>query len=297
MMIRDKALVQAVELWLPQGEVMALGGGAYRGNDELAQASANLRFHFGEGLPGAVWANERALLWKELSGAFGRAELAERAGIDAALGCPLFEGDRLVAVLTMLLGRRSEHPGCVEVWDVTDELDVLKHGRGYYAHCSEFERFSPYIQFPRGTGLPGRTWLSGSVEVMEDVRTSNAFIRAGLALQCGLKNGVGIPVYRGRRVSQVLALFGGEQHSFVAGTEVYTPKKGELGAAMQFDWSGRSLPRGQSLADAPGRRLAARALESGAPIIAPPSAGSSEICVALPIHDRKGLKEILVLRL
>lgn len=296
-MAREKALVQAAEIWLPQGEVMALASGAYRGNDELAVASANLRFHFGEGLPGAIWANERALLWRELSGAFGRAELAARAGIDAALGFPLFEGDRLIAVLTLLLGHRSEVPGCVEVWDVADELDVLKHGRGYYAHCAEFERFSPFIQFPRGTGLPGRTWLSGGVEVMEDVTKSNAFIRAGLAQSCGLKNGVGIPVYRGRRIAQVLTLFGAEQRSFIGGTELYTPKGGELGAAVQFDWSGRSVARGQSLADAPGRTLAAQALAQKTPVIALAKAGAQEICVALPIHDRKGLKEILVLRL
>lgn len=296
-MTRDKALVQAAELWLPQGEVMALGAGAYRGNEELAVASESLRFHYGEGLPGAVWANERALLWKELSGAFGRSELAAKAGINAAVGCPLFEGDRLVAVLTLLLGHRAEVPGCIEIWDVVDELDVLKHGRGYYAHCAEFERFSPFIQFPRGTGLPGRTWLSGGVEVMEDVRTSNAFIRAGLALKCGLKNGVGVPIYRGRRVAQVLAMFGAEEHSFISGTELYHPQGDELGAAMQFDWSGRGLPRGQSLADAPGRALALKALATRSPVILPAKAAAQEICMALPIYDRKGLKEILVLRL
>ena len=296
-MTREKALVQAAELWLPQGEVMALGAGAYRGNEELSTASETLRFHYGEGLPGAVWANERALLWKELSGAFGRSELAAKAGIHAALGCPLFEGDRLVAVLTLLLGQRTEVPGCLEIWDVVDELDVLKHGRGYYAHCAEFERFSPFIQFPRGTGLPGRTWLSGGVEVMEDVRTSNAFIRAGLAHQCGLKNGVGVPIYRGRRVAQVLAMFGAEEHSFISGTELYHPRGGELGAATQFDWSGRGLPRGQSLADAPGRALALQALATRSPVILTAKSSAQEISMALPLYDRKGLKEILVLRL
>ena len=297
-MNRDKSVVQAAELWLPQGEVMAFGAGAYRSNDELAAASPSLRFHYGEGLPGAVWANERALLWKELAGAFGRAELAAKAGIDAALGCPLFDGDRLVAVLTLLLSNRAEVPSCVEVWDVVDELDVLKLGRGYYAHCAEFERFGPFIQFPRGTGLPGRTWLSGGVEVMEDVRKSNAFIRAGLAARCGLKNGVGLPLYRGRRVAQVLALFGAEQHSFISGTELYTPRGKELGAAMQFDWGGRGSPQGQSLADAPGRHLAQSALNSRLPVLVQTKTGAaSEISMALPIHDRKGLKEILVLRL
>ena len=36
-MNRDKSLVQAVELWVPQGEVLAFGSGAYRGNVELTK--------------------------------------------------------------------------------------------------------------------------------------------------------------------------------------------------------------------------------------------------------------------
>src|SRR5689334_8500864 len=48
--IRDKSVIQAVELWLPQGEVMAFGAGAYRGNQDLAHRSARLSFGYGEGL-------------------------------------------------------------------------------------------------------------------------------------------------------------------------------------------------------------------------------------------------------
>ena len=50
-MTRGKSLVQAVELWYPQGEVMAFGAGAYRGNDELRRAREATSFHQGEGLP------------------------------------------------------------------------------------------------------------------------------------------------------------------------------------------------------------------------------------------------------
>jgi hypothetical protein len=293
-----KSPVQAAELWLPQGEVMAFGAGAYRDNHELAVASAPLRFHYGEGLPGAVWASGQALLWKELAGPFARAELASLAGIDAAIGLPLFDGERLIAVLTLLLSSRVELPSCLEIWDVADELDVLRHARGYYVHCAELERFSPFIQFPRGTGLPGLTWLSGEVEVMEDVTKSNAFIRAGLAARCGLKNGIGLPIYRNRRVLQVVTLFGAEQRSFVNSIELYHPRGAELGAAILFDWSGPGATRGQSVADASGRQLAQDVLVSRLPSLSQlPGASGQEICLALPLHDRKGLKEIVVLRL
>ncbi len=292
-----KSPVQAAELWLPQGEVMAFGAGAYRGNQELMGASMPLRFHYGEGLPGAVWASGQALLWKELAGPFARAEVAATAGIDAAIGLPLFDADRLIAVLTLLLSSRVEVPSCVEVWDVADELDVLKHGRGYYVHCAELERFSPFIQFPRGTGLPGLTWLSGEIEVMEDVRRSNAFIRAGLAAKCGLKNGIGLPIYRNRRVLQVVTLFGAEQRSLISAIELYHPQGAELGPAMLFDFGGPGGAGGQSVADAGGRKLAQDVLSTRLPsLIQLPTPGGPEITLAVPLHDKKGLKEIAVLR-
>lgn len=292
--MRRDSLVQAVEIWLPQGEVLALGAGSYRHHAELAQQSAALRLVYGQGLPGAVWAKGQTLLWRELPGLFVRAGLAAEAGIDAVMGWPLYDGKRLVAVVTLLLARRSEAPGCVEVWDVSDELDVLKHGGGYYVRCGELERFSTFIQFPRGTGLPGLTWVGGGVQVMEDVTQSNAFIRAGLCASCGLKHGIGLPIFRDQKVVQVVTLFCSERRPFVTSAELYRPHGTELGAATLFDWSGRGPARGESSADAPGRRLALEVLASSVPAL---STHGSEISLALPLHARKGLRDVLLLRM
>lgn len=294
LMPRDKSLVQGAELWVPQGEVLGLGSAAFRGEPALGAERSRLRFHYGEGLPGAVWANGRALLWRDLPSGFVPAPLA--GSVDAALGLPLFDGDRPMAVLTLLLGNRGEAPSCIEIWDVIDELNVLKHGRGYYAHCGEFERLSPFIQFQRGTGLPGLTWLGGETHVMEDVRKSNAFVRAGLAALCGLKFGVGLPIHRDRQLVQVVACFGAEQQSFIANVELYRPHGSELGAATVFDWSGLTSARGQSSPDAPGRALAQEVLQARVPAVR--SVGGSEIVLALPLCGKKGLlKEIVVLRM
>ncbi len=296
-MKRDGSFVQAVELWVPQGEVLAFGAGVYRGHEALRLERARLAFQQGEGLPGAVWANGRALLW-DVSETFLSPEHAATSGIDAAFGCPLFDGDRLFAVLTLLLSRRMDAPSCIEIWHGTDELDVLKHGRGYYVDCPELERFSPWIQFPRGTGLPGLTWRSGEAQVMPNLGQSNAFIRAGLAVRCGLKHGIGLPVYNGRKLIQVLALLGAERRSFISGAEIYYPQGNELGAATSFDWSGRGSKQGESFADAAGRKLAERALASRLPALSETKqADRQEISLALPLHDRKGLKQIVVLRL
>lgn len=297
-MSRDKSLIQAVEVWLPQGEVMAVGMAAYRGNAELAAARAALAFSYGEGVPGAVWAGGKLLLWKDMASPLQGSEPASLTGIDAVLGCPLFDGQRLVAVVCLLLSNRGSAPGCIEVWEAHDELDVLRLGAGYYVHCAELERVSPLIQFPRGTGLPGLTWRSGEAQVMPDLQQSNAFVRAGLAARCGLKHGIGLPIYGERKVTQVLGLFGAEQQSFIGGAEVYHPRAGELGAAMLFDWSGPGSTVGESLADAPGRKQAERVLTSHCPAVSETKRGGRfEISLALPLHDRKGLKQVLLLRL
>lgn len=297
-MARERSLVQAVELWLPQDEVMQLSSGAYRAHHELADDGARRSFHFGEGLPGGVWASRQALLWRDLKGPFLRGELAREAGIDGAVGIPLFEGTRVIAALTLLLSHHTEAPSCLEVWNVDEDLGVLRYGSGYYAHCAEFERFGPYIQFQRGTGLPGLTWLSGEVQVMDDVRRSSSFIRAGLAASCGLAHGVGIPIFHNRSLQQVLTLFSSEHASLIHSVELYHPQGVELGAATLFDWSGKSTSRGASVADAPGRALALAVLASCAPVLEQRRHdGDLEIRLALPIHDRKGMRQILVMRL
>src|SRR6188768_3989457 len=109
-MSRSKSLIQAVELWFPQGEVMAFGAGAYRGYDDLRHERERLCFHQGEGLPGTVWEKGKALLFQTAGGEFLSAERAAEVGIDVAVGCPLFDGGRLFAVLTLLLTNRSEAP-------------------------------------------------------------------------------------------------------------------------------------------------------------------------------------------
>ncbi len=293
-MARDKSLIQGAELWVPQGEVLGFDSAAHR-RSVLTSERARLRFQYGEGLPGAVWAGGRALLWRDLPSGFVPADA--QAKVDAALGLPLFDGDRLMAVLTLLLGSRSDAPGCLEIWDVIDELNVLKHGWGYYVHCGEFERLSPFIQFQRGTGLPGLTWLAGETHVLEDVRSSNAFVRAGLAALCGLRFGVGLPIHRHRQLVQVVTCFASELQSFIASVELYHPHAGELGAATVFDWSGLTSTRGQSSPDAPGRALAQSVLAEQRPAIrALETAAGTEIVLALPLCGKRGLREILVLR-
>src|SRR5688572_19046786 len=152
-----RSLVRAVEVWVPRGEVLVQSSGVYREHVDFERTSVQSTFRRGEGLPGAVWSTERALIWRDLGVHFVRAAQAKAAGIHTALALPVFEDRSLSAVIVFLMGDASSSPGCVELWNVNADLRVLEHGGGHYSGCPDFEMFSPLIQFSLGTGLPGGT--------------------------------------------------------------------------------------------------------------------------------------------
>jgi hypothetical protein len=257
-------LVQAVEVWVPSGEVLVPSSGVYGEHVELARVSAQSTFRRGEGLPGAVWSTERALIWRDLSLHFVRAEQARAAGIDAALAMPVFDDRSLRAVVVFLLSKECSSPGCVELWDVNADLRVLEHGGGQYSGCPDFEAFSHLIQFPFGTGLPGSTWAAGKAVGMGDVRRTNPFIRAGLAARYGLAFGVGVPVQRRRGVTQVVTFIAAEKRPFLQAFELWEELQGSNGARLAVRMAAESIAE-PAAREAPGESLAAEVLASGVP--------------------------------
>jgi hypothetical protein len=289
---------------VPQADRLVLRVGAYGPHTEFARVSAKSHFRLGEGLPGAVWATQRALVWRELGAHFVRAEIAAASGIDAALGFPWFIGRELAGVVTLLLTSATKSATCVELWNHDDGIDVLKHGGGLYANTGEFERLSRLVQFPYAAGLPGLTWSSGIPVVVDDVRSSNEFIRADLARTFGLKRGVGIPLYRERRIIHVLALLGSEASSFVRAFELFV--LGEQGLVTKTSFEehasdGARTPPGST----PRTRelLAGEARMARFPVIGSTtgpepreeSSGASGILLALPVHDGTRLRAVACL--
>ena len=162
-----ESFVQGMEVWVPKGDLLRHHSGAYGPHVEFARVSANKAFRFGEGLPGSVWASKRPEIWKELTSHFVRSELASAAGLDAAVGFPLFRGDDVSAVIVLLCGRRERTGGCIEIWDENRELGLLEHGTGYYGRFEQFGKISRLLQFQRGTGLPGLTWQTGVPQLID----------------------------------------------------------------------------------------------------------------------------------
>jgi hypothetical protein len=286
-MENDQSLVQGVEVWVPRGEVLVAASGAYGPHGEFNELSARLAFRRGEGLPGAVWSTERALLWRDLGVHFVRAELATSAGIDTAIGVPIQRGRDVIAVVVFLLTLRARSPGCMELWDEDEDLAVLRHAGGHYSGCAEFESFSQLIQFPAGTGLPGGTWAAGVPLILPDVRRANTFIRAGLAAKVGLQLGVGIPVRRRRRVRQVLTLIAAGQQPFLRALELWAVHANGLGLEAS-----ELAQEGGEPAEEGTDKLAAAVRELGLPRVE----SSAGISLGLPVYGDDELRKILCMR-
>jgi hypothetical protein len=303
---RVEAFVQAVEVWVPDGERMRHHSGAYGGHTEFARVSARKTFKKGEGLPGTVGSTRRPVVWSELGSFFVRAELAKAAGIEAAVGLPIFRDQELMAVVVLLCGRRATTAGCIEVWDVDEPNGRLVHAGGYYGSLRRFETISGLLQFERGCGLPGLAWERGEPTVVENLESSSVFTRASLAREHGLEAGFGIPVYRGRNVAHVLVLLSAVATPLVRTLEVWVPEADgalRLERAAYFDDVDAFAETGKA-DEAPPERLPAQVLASGTPIVFERAASPSfpgaaesvpELGVGIPVHDGSRMRAVVVL--
>ena len=64
------------------------------------------------------------------------------------------------------------------------------------------------IQFKRGQGLPGRAWLTGELEALDDLVNDCRVIRREVFAEVGLTRGVALPVRHGGEIHAVLEFFG-----------------------------------------------------------------------------------------
>jgi hypothetical protein len=302
-MATTRSLVRAVEVWVPRGEVLVPSSGVYGEHVEFARVSARSTFRRGEGLPGAVWSTERALIWQNLGVHFVRAEQAKAAGIDAALAMPVFDDSSLSAVIVFLMSKACIGPGCVELWDVNADLRVLEHGGAHYCGCPDFEKFSPWIQFPFGTGLPGGTWAAGKPFVLRDVRRANTFIRAGLAARCGLAFGVGLPIRRRRGVTHVVTFIAADHRPFLQAFELWEALQGSEGARLAVRAAAEPVAE-PAAREAPGEWLSAEVLATGVPKVVPvrvpedaPIEGDAapRLALGIPMVDGDGTRSVACL--
>jgi len=301
---RVEAFVQAVEVWVPDGERLRHHSGAYGDLTEFARVSARKTFRAGEGLPGRVWSTGHPEILKDIGPLFVRAELARAAGIEVAVGFPLFRGEELTAIVTLLCGRRSRTCGCIELWDVDAANGRIVHAGGYYGTLEKFEKISALLQFEIGAGLPGMVWERGQPVLIENLQGPDAFSRASLARECGLEAGFGIPIYRGREVAHVLVLLSAQATPLVRAFELWVPDGDEMRLARSLGPAGAASLGSRPILGS-GELSVASVLKSPLPVVferaGPPGpAGnfdgkSFELGVGIPVHDGERVRAVAVL--
>lgn len=105
-----------------------------------------------------------------------------------------------------------------EVWIPRLDGTVLEYGPvGYSDNRSleQFKTFSARLTFSPNTGLPGRVWASKQSEWIQDVSKvpSSIFLRAQVAMEVGLRAGLGVPIVDNEEVLAVLVFFRFESYS------------------------------------------------------------------------------------
>lgn len=99
-----------------------------------------------------------------------------------------------------------------EVWIPRLDGSTLECSPVWYGSTNNLEKFrklSEALTFPPDVGLPGRVWSSKQPEWIEDVchSSDSIFLRCQMALEPGLKAGLGIPILDRDRVLAILVFF------------------------------------------------------------------------------------------
>ncbi|TAF35991.1 MAG: response regulator [Oscillatoriales cyanobacterium] len=133
-----------------------------------------------------------------------------------------------------------------EAWIPDSEGTLLKSSRGWYGRDSSmaiFRQQSENLTFARNIGLPGRVWVSGKPEWVEDVSVGYPeFMRTKIALEIGFKAGFGVPILVGDEVLAVLVFFklvsGPKDSRFI---DIFNIVGTQLGSLIQRKKAGESL--------------------------------------------------------
>lgn len=190
------SLIRAVEIWLPGDDGrLFIDQSFYDRAPKLEAVSENLTFASDEGLPGQVYSTLTPIVFRDFGDSeFMRTEAAGADGLVAGVGLPLLYGGKCVAVVVMLFGGGDKALGGLECWLPVKERLELTLGSSFYAGMPRFEKISQYVQFPKGSGLPGGVWESTSPNLLTGLATSKSFIRAAGAGAEGLSSAIAWPV-------------------------------------------------------------------------------------------------------
>lgn len=256
-----RPFIRVVELWVPDRTRTRLEYGGGLCSSEYAEFLAlteGTLFAYGEGLPGKAWESGHPEILTRFEGSyFRRTDAAVEAGLTCGVALPVFAGEFLIAVLVLFCGDDAKHVGAIELWHndatVSHEMGLVD---GYYGTADMFEFNSRHTKFPRGFGLPGRTWKADMPIVVRDLHNSKQFLRWEEAVEIGINCGVGIPYRPTPEQTWVVTFLSAQATPIAQRFEIWVPnakrdsltfQSGDWGEATDLDkiYASKTIAKGQ----------------------------------------------------
>lgn len=297
--------IKAAEIWVPDasGLMLELDASHYGDLMEFEAVSKEIRFGYGEGLPGETWAAAQPLIWKDLdNGHFMRADAAKNSGIVCGVSIPVFSGEFLLAVAVLFCGKGDEATGAIEVWEnAAGSSSELKLSEGYYGDLERFEWISRRLTIVRSHGLPGTAWESGMPFMMNDLGSSGTFLRARNAAEAGITTGLAIPFSALGGDVQVLTFLSAKGTPIARRFEIWAVEGDALAMVSGHAESGADLlAQYAGVMFAKGEGEIGKVWLTGKPVIASVADGSSietgnERALMLPVINAGQLVSVVVL--
>ncbi len=233
-----KTFIRVVEVWVPDRTRTRLeygGGLCSEAFAEFRALSEGTMFAYGEGLPGKAWASGHPIVLTEFSNSyFKRTDAAKEAGLTCGVALPVFAGEFLTGVLVLFCGDDEKHVGAIELWhndlEVSHEMGLVD---GYYGTADMFEFNSRHTKFPRGFGLPGRTWKAAMPLIIKNLHDSKRFLRWEEASEIGINCGVGIPYRTSAERTWVVTFLSAQATPIAARFEIWVPNQSRSALVFQ----------------------------------------------------------------
>lgn len=150
-----------------------------------------------------------------------RSVIVEQNGDLVYLTLPCATSEALRGVVEMTFQLPPEATAAFEVWKRNDREELgLDHG--IYRGLDYIEKITPYVRFPRRSGLPGEVWENRLAACVNNLGASPNFMRSAGARSAGLDFGLCLPFLRTEHeLSSVLIVMGSYRLPLVAEAEIW----------------------------------------------------------------------------
>ena len=203
----DADHVGAIEVWEERDGLLHLDDGYYGASTDFAQASKDVTFARGQGLPGGVWSARTPILMRDIgaSQGFVRSDSAGRTGLKTGLGIPLPSPDGKVRVATFLSAPNTPLASRFEVWDAREErVGAQRRAVRIDGICEREGPLWPKLNPP--TDIVAVNPWQGPIGQVLGTGLPHV-VGNGVALPAGYRSMVAVPIYRGETLAFITAWY------------------------------------------------------------------------------------------